>query len=138
MVKDAAEHETEDKKRREAIEARNKLEGLTFSVQKHLDENRDKIRRDRAAGGRAEGRQGHRREQPRAEGRGALRERVRAAAEVLAQDGGGAVSQRRRRGGRAETPAAGEGGAAAGERGSGGGGKDDVIDAEYTEGPKST
>ena len=43
MVKDAAEHEAEDKKRREAIEARNKLEALTFQVQKHLDDNRDKI-----------------------------------------------------------------------------------------------
>src|SRR5580765_3145780 len=43
MVKDAQEHEAEDKKRREAIEARNKLEALTFQVQKHLDENRDKI-----------------------------------------------------------------------------------------------
>src|SRR5258707_15874983 len=43
MVKDAAEHEAEDKKRREAIEARNKLESLTFQVQKHLDDNRDKI-----------------------------------------------------------------------------------------------
>ena len=43
MVKDAQEHEAEDKKRREAIEARNKLESLTFQVQKHLDENRDKI-----------------------------------------------------------------------------------------------
>ena len=43
MVKDAQEHEAEDKKRREAIEARNKLESLTFQVQKHLDENHDKI-----------------------------------------------------------------------------------------------
>src|SRR6266540_3252121 len=43
MVKDAAEHEAEDKKRREAIDARNRLEGLVFSVQKHLDDNRDKI-----------------------------------------------------------------------------------------------
>src|SRR6476619_487971 len=50
MVKDAQEHEAEDKKRREAIEARNKLESLTFQVQKHLDENRDKI----AEGDRAE------------------------------------------------------------------------------------
>ena len=43
MVKDAQEHEAEDKKRREAIEARNKLEALTFQVQKHLDDNKDKI-----------------------------------------------------------------------------------------------
>ena len=67
MVKDAQEHEAEDKKRREAIEARNKLEALTFQVQKHLDENRDKIAEgDRdGAGGGAQGRQGDGREQPR-------------------------------------------------------------------------
>jgi molecular chaperone DnaK len=43
MVKEAQEHETDDKARREAIEKRNNLEGLVFSVEKHLDENRDKI-----------------------------------------------------------------------------------------------
>jgi len=43
MVKDAEEHETEDKQRREAIDAKNQLESLVFSVQKHFDENRDKI-----------------------------------------------------------------------------------------------
>src|SRR5437868_6479769 len=43
MVKDAQEHEAEDKKRREAIEARNQLESLSFQVQKHFDENKDKI-----------------------------------------------------------------------------------------------
>ena len=67
MVKDAQEHEAEDKKRREEIEARNKLESLTFQVQKHLDENRDKIAegdRTRARGG-AQGRQGDGGEQPR-------------------------------------------------------------------------
>jgi molecular chaperone DnaK len=43
MTKEAQEHEAEDKKRREAIEARNRLESLQFSVQKHFDENKDKI-----------------------------------------------------------------------------------------------
>jgi molecular chaperone DnaK len=43
MTKEAHEHEAEDKKRREAIEARNRLESLQFSVQKHFDENKDKI-----------------------------------------------------------------------------------------------
>jgi hypothetical protein len=38
--------------------------------------------------------------------------------------------------GGAETPPAGEGAPAAGEGGQGG--KDDVIDAEYTEGPKTS
>jgi molecular chaperone DnaK len=43
MTKEAHEHEAEDKKRREAIEARNRLESLQFSVQKHFDENKDKL-----------------------------------------------------------------------------------------------
>src|SRR3954463_355755 len=43
MVKDAQEHEAEEKKRREAIEARNQLESLSFQVQKHFDENKEKI-----------------------------------------------------------------------------------------------
>jgi len=43
MVKEAAENEEGDKKRREAIEKRNNLEGLVFSVEKHLEENREKI-----------------------------------------------------------------------------------------------
>ena len=43
MVKEAADHEVDDKKRREAIEKRNNLEGLVFSVEKHLEENREKI-----------------------------------------------------------------------------------------------
>ncbi len=43
MTKEAQEHEVEDKQRREAIEARNRLESLQFSVQKHFDENKEKI-----------------------------------------------------------------------------------------------
>jgi molecular chaperone DnaK len=43
MVKDAKEHESEDKARREAIDKRNQLESLVLSVEKHLEENREKI-----------------------------------------------------------------------------------------------
>ena len=43
MMKEAQENEAEDKKRREAIESRNRLESLHFSVQKHFDENKEKI-----------------------------------------------------------------------------------------------
>ena len=60
MVKEAQEHEAEDKKRREAIEARNQLESLVFGVQKHFDENKDKIPEGEQgrAGGGAQGRPG--------------------------------------------------------------------------------
>ena len=43
MVKDAEAHESEDKQRKEAIEARNQLDSLVFQMEKMLTENRDKI-----------------------------------------------------------------------------------------------
>ena len=43
MVKDAEEHASEDKQRRESVEARNSLEGLTHSTEKSLKENGDKV-----------------------------------------------------------------------------------------------
>ena len=43
MVREAKDHEAEDQKRREAIEARNQLESLVFGVSKHFDENKEKI-----------------------------------------------------------------------------------------------
>ena len=135
MVKDAQEHETEDKKRREAIEARNKLEALTFQVQKHLDENRDKIAEgDRAEleGALKDGKEtveNNRDPKDAALFEGAFERLQKAShkmAETLYKSAAG-------------TPEA-EGGAPGAEPppGGGGGAKDDVIDAEYTEGPKNT
>jgi molecular chaperone DnaK len=43
MVKEAAEHEAEDKKRREAAETRNTAEQLAYSVEKLLKDNDDKL-----------------------------------------------------------------------------------------------
>jgi molecular chaperone DnaK len=43
MVKDAEEHEREDKERREQIERRNKLDNLCYTIEKTLNENKDKI-----------------------------------------------------------------------------------------------
>jgi len=43
MVKDAEQHETEDKARKEAVEARNQLDSLVFQIEKTLGENRDKV-----------------------------------------------------------------------------------------------
>jgi len=43
MVKDAEAHAAEDKTRREEIEAKNHLDTLVYSVEKMLNENRDKI-----------------------------------------------------------------------------------------------
>ena len=43
MVKDAQEHEREDKDRREQIERRNKLDNLCYTIEKTLAENKEKI-----------------------------------------------------------------------------------------------
>ena len=43
MVREAKEHESTDKRRRERIESRNQLDGQVYQMQKLLDENRDKI-----------------------------------------------------------------------------------------------
>jgi molecular chaperone DnaK len=43
MVKEAAEHEKEDKERREQIERRNKLDNLCYSLEKMISENKDKL-----------------------------------------------------------------------------------------------
>ena len=46
MVKEAAEHAEEDKKRKEAIEARNQADGLIYSTEKSLKEHGEKVSPD--------------------------------------------------------------------------------------------
>jgi molecular chaperone DnaK len=43
MVKEAQSHSDEDRKRREEIEARNRLDGLIYSTEKSFQENRSKL-----------------------------------------------------------------------------------------------
>ncbi len=43
MVSDAESHQTEDKKRRQAVEARNRLDGLVYSTEKTLGEHKEKL-----------------------------------------------------------------------------------------------
>jgi molecular chaperone DnaK len=52
MMKDAESHSGEDTKRKEVIEARNRLDGLVYSVDKSFSENKDKL--DSAASGELE------------------------------------------------------------------------------------
>jgi molecular chaperone DnaK len=141
MTKEAQDHEAEDKKRREAIEARNRLESLQFSVQKHFDENKDKI----PAGERSQ------LEDALKDARSTLDanrealdadvfkgsfERLEKAshkmAEALYKAAGGTPS-----GGPDGAPSGGSGSSSGGGDSGGGGKKDDVIDAEYTETPKN-
>jgi molecular chaperone DnaK len=43
MVKDAAAHEAEDKRRREEVERRNKLDNLCYTLERQISENKDKL-----------------------------------------------------------------------------------------------
>jgi len=43
MVKEAAEHEAEDKERRDQIERRNKLDNLCYTLEKSISENKEKL-----------------------------------------------------------------------------------------------
>ena len=43
MMRDAESHSTEDQTKREEIEARNKLDGLVYQMEKTLSENREKV-----------------------------------------------------------------------------------------------
>ncbi|HWP06609.1 MAG TPA: molecular chaperone DnaK [Polyangiaceae bacterium] len=43
MVKEAASHEAEDKKRREEIDRRNKLDSMTYQLEKQIAENKEKL-----------------------------------------------------------------------------------------------
>jgi len=43
MVKEAAEHEKEDKERREQVERRNKLDNLCYTLEKTITEHKDKL-----------------------------------------------------------------------------------------------
>ena len=43
MVKDASAHSEEDRKRREEIEAKNRLDSLSYSTEKSFGENRSKL-----------------------------------------------------------------------------------------------
>jgi molecular chaperone DnaK len=43
MVKEAAEHEAEDKERREQIDRRNKLDNLCYTLEKTMSESKDKL-----------------------------------------------------------------------------------------------
>jgi molecular chaperone DnaK len=43
MVKEASEHEAEDKVRREQVERRNKLDNLCYTLEKTLNENKEKL-----------------------------------------------------------------------------------------------
>jgi len=128
MMRDAESHAADDVKKREEIEARNKLDSLVYQMEKTLNENREKVG---ATAGDVE--------TAIAEARKALAEggvdKLNSAynelqsashkmAEALYQQTGATGT---------ETPAADDQASAAGASGAGGTGEDNVIDAEYVD-----
>jgi len=127
MMRDAESHAADDVKKREEIEARNKLDSLVYQMEKTLNENREKVG---AAAGDVE--------TAIADAKKALAEgdvdklneaynQLQTASHKMAE----ALYQQTAAGG-TETPADDQA-SAAGASSSGGGGEDNVIDAEYVD-----
>jgi molecular chaperone DnaK len=128
MMRDAESHAADDVKKREEIEARNKLDSLVYQMEKTLNENREKVG---AAAGDVE--------TAIAEAKKALAEsdveklneaynQLQTASHKMAE----ALYQQTAASG-TETPAADDQASAAGASGAGGSGEDNVIDAEYVD-----
>ena len=131
MVNEAAEHEAEDKTRREEIERRNKLDNLCYTLEKTLTENKDKLPEGDVSALTT----------LITEARGAIEKQddagVSASLEKLEKEAHRiAAVMYEKTGGQGGPPEGGEGGGA--EPPAGGGkskGKDGVIDAEFEETP---
>jgi len=128
MMRDAESHAADDVKKREEIEARNKLDSLVYQMEKTLNENREKVG---AAAGDVES--------AIAEAKKTLAEgdadkmneaynQLQTASHKMAE----ALYQQTAASG-TETPGAEDQASAAGASGAGGTGEDNVIDAEYVD-----
>jgi molecular chaperone DnaK len=124
MVADARSHESEDKKRREEVEQRNRAENLAYQMEKLLKDNKDKL----SAGTVGEIEEAVKKVHEVRE-KGSVDE-VKAAAERLEKASHRAAEELYKTAG-AGTPGAGPDGAPQPPPGDAGGKKDDVVDAEY-------
>ncbi|HEX9930310.1 MAG TPA: molecular chaperone DnaK [Pyrinomonadaceae bacterium] len=134
MMKDADAHSSEDAKRREAIEAKNRLDGLVYQVEKTYNENKEKL--DQASATELE--------EALSESRTALNSndaepmnnafsRLQTASHKLAEV---LYNQQSASGGQTtgdEQASSAGAGASGSTGGNAGGGADDVIDAEYVD-----
>jgi molecular chaperone DnaK len=100
MVREAKEHEAEDKARREAVEFRNQTEALAFQAEKTLADLGEKV--DAAKRNEAEGLIGELREALKGEDDAALRSKGEALAKVMSEIGSAAYAQGSTEGGTSE------------------------------------
>jgi molecular chaperone DnaK len=127
MVREAKEHEAEDRQKREEIERRNRLDNLCYNLEKTISENKDKIpESDRAAIEEAivDARKAHDEQDD---------DKVRAALERLEKEAHRVASVMYEAASK-QQQAEGEGTPGAAPDGAAGGGKEEgVIDAEFEE-----
>ncbi|HEY0659443.1 MAG TPA: molecular chaperone DnaK, partial [Pyrinomonadaceae bacterium] len=133
MMKDAESHAGEDAKRKEVIEARNRLDGLVYSVEKTFGENKDKL--DAAGAGEIEAAVAESKTALAAEDTDAMNkafDRLQTAshklAEVLYSQAGSAQTGETETGGEQASSAS-----ASGDTGTTSSSDDNVIDAEYVD-----
>ena len=132
MMQDAESHKDEDEKRKETIEARNRLDGLVFNVEKSFEEHKEKL--DSGAAGDIETAITESKEALKGEDTDAINnafEKLQTAshklAEVLYSQAGAAPT------GEEETTEQASSASASGDATSSTGGDDNVIDAEYVD-----
>ena len=131
MMKDAEAHSSEDAKRKETIEARNRLDGLVYSVEKSFNENKDKL--DSAAAGEIEAALSESKTAlagDDAESMNNAFNRLQTASHKLAEV---LYSQTAQQGGQAEQASSASAGGDSSSTGSADAGDDNVIDAEYVD-----
>jgi molecular chaperone DnaK len=128
MMRDAESHSGDDARKREEIEARNRLDGLIYQMEKTLNENREKVS---AVAGEVE--------TAIADAKKAIEEGTVErmndafnALQTVSHKMAEALYQQTAATG-TETPVAEDQASAAGASGAGGGGEDNVIDAEYVD-----
>ncbi|MEO6420208.1 MAG: molecular chaperone DnaK [Polyangiaceae bacterium] len=129
MVKDAAEHEADDKERREQVEKRNKLDNLCYGLEKTVRENRERMEASDLASLESlikEGRAAVEKDDAQliASISEQLEKEAHRVATAMYQNAGDTAP-------RAEAEGAPDGGPTAANRSA----KDDVIDAEFEETP---
>ncbi len=132
MMQDAESHKDEDEKRKETIEARNRLDGLVFNVEKSFSEHKEKL--DSGAAGDIETAISEAKEALKGEDTEAINnafEKLQTAshklAEVLYSQAGAAPTEE------AATDEQASSASASGDSTSSTGGDDNVIDAEYVD-----
>jgi molecular chaperone DnaK len=129
MVREAEEHSSEDKERRQRVEARNQLDTLVYSTEKTFDENKEKLGPD--AIGDIESALADAKKALESEELATLQqatEKLTKASHKLAE-----VMYQKQGEGAAAGHAAGGGPSAGTDAGQGGGAEDEVIDAEYVD-----